>query len=198
VSIILALAAAAAVAQAAPTAAPAPTPAPAVKSAPAKPGAAAAKPAATVTQPTPVNERVAQLMALDKRTGVSKAFVIKPGQQLAFGSLVIRMRACETTPEWEQKQTAAFLQIDELASATSRKRIYSGWMFAESPSLNPLQNPRYDVWVKSCTMTFPATGPDTVVASRAGSGDKSSGDPKRASSAPKSPEPATAAANSPR
>jgi len=189
VSIILALAAAAAVAQAAPAAVPAaPNAAPTAKPAP-------AKSAPTVAQPTPVSERVAELMALDKRTGKSQAFAIKPGQTLAFGSLLIRIRACETTPEWEQKQTAAFLQIDEVASATSRKRIYSGWMFAESSSLNPLQNPRYDVWVKSCTMTFPATGPDTVVASRPGSGDKS---PKRASSAPKSPEPATADASSPR
>ena len=189
------LALAAAVAVAAPAAAPATTPA-ATPAKTAAPKAAAAKPAAAnVAQPTPVNERVAELMALDKRTGKSQAFAIKAGQQLAFGSLLIRMRACETTPEWEQKQTAAFLQIDEVTSATARKRVYSGWMFAESPSLNPLQNPRYDVWVKSCTMTFPATGPDTVVASRPGSGDKS---PKRASSAPKSPEPATADASSPR
>ncbi|TFU03569.1 DUF2155 domain-containing protein [Polymorphobacter arshaanensis] len=191
-SLFLALAAAVAVS------APAATPA----AAPAKtaaPKAAAAPPAAVnVAQPTPVNERVAELMALDKRTGKSQGFAIKAGQQLAFGSLLIRMRACETTPEWEQKQTAAFLQIDEVTSATARKRVYSGWMFAESPSLNPLQNPRYDVWVKSCTMSFPATGPDTVVASRAGPGDKTSGDPKRASSAPKSPAPATADANSPR
>ena len=191
-SIILALAAAAAVAQAAPAAVPAaPNAAPTAKPAP-------AKSAPTVAQPTPVSERVAELMALDKRTGKSQAFAIKPGQTLAFGSLLIRMRACETTPEWEQKQTAAFLQIDEVASATSRKRIYSGWMFAESSSLNPLQNPRYDVWVKSCTMSFPATGPDTVVASRAGPADKAAGAPKRASSAPKSPEPATADASSPR
>ena len=195
-SLLLALAAAVAVA--APAAAPATTPA-ATPAKAAAPKAAAAKPAAAnVAQPTPVNERVAELMALDKRTGKSQAFAIKAGQQLAFGSLLIRMRACETTPEWEQKQTAAFLQIDEVTSATARKRVYSGWMFAESPSLNPLQNPRYDVWVKSCTMSFPATGPDTVVASRAGSGDKAAGAPKRASSAPKSPEPATADANSPR
>ena len=181
---------------AAPATTPAATPAKAAAPKAAAPKAAAAKPVTVnVAQPTPVNERVAELMALDKRTGKSQAFAIKAGQQLAFGSLLIRMRACETTPEWEQKQTAAFLQIDEVTSATARKRVYSGWMFAESSSLNPLQNPRYDVWVKSCTMTFPATGPDTVVASRPGSGDKS---PKRASSAPKSPEPATADASSPR
>jgi len=182
--------AAAVVAAAVPDAPPVSAP---VLGAPAKAGDAtkpAAKSTATVAQVTPVAERVATLMALDKRTGVTQSFAIKPGAQVAFGSLTIRLRSCETTPEWEQKATAAFLQIDEKSSASAIKRVYSGWMFAESPSLNPLQNPRYDVWVKSCAMNFPATGAETVVASRAVAGAK-----KPVSSAPKSPEPATAEAN---
>ena len=173
--LLLALAAAAAVAA---PAAPVAAPVPAAK------GAATTKPAtaapANVTAPTPVADRVAVLMAIDKRTGETRAFSIKPGQAVAFGALTIRLRVCETTPEWEQQSTAAFLQIDEAASAATRRRIYSGWMFAESPSLNPLQNPRYDVWVKSCTMRFPATGPDTVVASRGSSAAKASSAPKSA------------------
>lgn len=30
------------------------------------------------------------------------------------------------------------------------KRIFSGWMFASSPALNPLEHPVYDVWVIDC------------------------------------------------
>jgi len=198
-----ALVAAAALAQAvSPGATPLPAAAKPVAPSAARPAAGSvtvplAKPAsqptaanAPVAQPTPASERVTTLMALDKRTGTTRAFAVKSGGQVAFGSLLIRVRVCETTPEWEQKSTAAFLQIDEAASPTSRKRVYSGWMFAESPSLNPLQSPRYDVWVKSCTMRFPDTGPATVVASR---GTAPAGKPR--SSAAKSPEPATAVAN---
>lgn len=30
------------------------------------------------------------------------------------------------------------------------ERIFSGWMFASSPALNPLEHPVYDVWVIDC------------------------------------------------
>ena len=39
---------------------------------------------------------------------------------------------------------------------TSRKRkVFSGWMRASSPSLNGLQHPLYDVWVISCKTNQP-------------------------------------------
>jgi hypothetical protein len=31
------------------------------------------------------------------------------------------------------------------------KRIFTGWMFAESPGLNPLLHPVFDVWLTSCS-----------------------------------------------
>lgn len=172
------------------TATPAPAPATAQAPAPAKPGAAPVKPAAPAKGPTPVADRVVRFAALNKRTGVTQQFEGKPGMVATFGGLTIRVRTCETTPEWEQKQTAAFLQIDEALRGAPPRRIFSGWMFAESPSLNPLESPRYDVWVNSCAMTFPETGPDTIVAGR--------GEAKGAakdSSAKKSPSPASADSN---
>jgi hypothetical protein len=30
------------------------------------------------------------------------------------------------------------------------KEIFSGWSFASSPGLNPLQHPIYDAWVIGC------------------------------------------------
>lgn len=110
--------------------------------------------------------RTAELFALDKRTGAMARFSVPVGATFQFGTLVVRVRTCETTPAWELKQTAAFLQINDAPRGAATRRVYSGWMFAQSPSLNPLQHPRYDVWVKSCTMSFPETGPDTVVSGR--------------------------------
>ncbi len=157
---MIALIAAAAVAAATP---PAPRPAP-----PAPPaGAGAHKDEAL----TPMAERVVRLAALNKRTGLTQEFTAHPGDTLRFATLTVRVRACETTPPWEARQTAAYLQVDdtpvEVRTAARRtRRVFSGWMFAESPSLNPLEHPLYDVWVRSCTMRFPETGPDTVVAGR--------------------------------
>jgi hypothetical protein len=181
----------------------APAGAPAAASAPAKPAirppakpatGALAKPATTAATAgsgvTPNAERVVTIGAIDKRTGLTRSFVGNPGQMFNFGALTVRVRTCETTPPWEQKLTGAFLLIDEAIGKAAPKRIYSGWMFAESPSLHPLEHARYDIWVKSCTMRFPETGPATVVAGSVGGGDKPA-----ASKAKKSAETPSAAAN---
>jgi hypothetical protein len=176
---------------AAPTAQLAAPTAPLAAPKPAAPTPTAAKPATTqpATGITPPAERVVTVAALDKRTGQTRDYVGNPGQQFSFGALTVRVRTCETTPPWEQKLTGAFLLIDETIGRAAPKRVYSGWMFAESPSLHPLEHARYDIWVKSCTMRFPETGPATVAAGSVG-GDKPS-----ASKAKKSAEAPNAAAN---
>jgi hypothetical protein len=142
-------------------------------SAPALPPAAAPKPAAPkVTGVTPNAERIVAIGAINKRTGETRTFVGRPGQNFDFGGLHVVVRTCETTPPWEQKLTGAFLLIDQRMAGknganAAAKRVFSGWMFAESPSLHPLEHPLYDIWVKSCTMRFPDTGPNTVSAGRA-------------------------------
>jgi hypothetical protein len=133
--------------------------------------------------PTPNAQRIVVIGAINKRTGDTRTFTGNPGQGFDFGSLRVTVRTCEQTPPWEQKLTGAFLLIDERLANGAKKRVYSGWMFAESPSLHPLEHARYDIWVKSCTMRWPDTGPDTVVA---GKGD--SGAASKKSSAKKSPE----------
>jgi hypothetical protein len=181
-----------------------PAPPPAAKSAPPPaatpaPPKPAAKPVPKSPPPatgiTPNAEREVTIGAIDKRTGLTRSFVGKPGQMFSFGALTVKVRTCETTPPWEQKLTGAFLLIDETIGRTAPKRIYSGWMFAESPSLHPLEHARYDVWVKSCTMRFPETGPATVVAGSVGGGDKPSASKPSASKAKKSAETPSADAN---
>lgn len=130
---------------------------------------------------TPMAQRVAVIGFLNKRNGDSRDVVLKPGQATRIGDAVIRLRACEKTAPWEQEQyTGAFLQLDVLGSDKKWRRVFSGWTYKERPALNVVQHPVYDVWAKSCTMSFPATGPDTVAAGGAGAGGN-------ASSARKSP-----------
>jgi hypothetical protein len=139
--------------------------------APPPPAASAPKPAPKAPLPaqavTPNAQRLVSIGAINKRTGVTQVFTGRPGQYFDFGGLRVTVRTCETTPPWEQKLTGAFLLIDERLSKGGARRVYSGWMFAESPSLHPLEHALYDIWVKSCVMRFPETGPNTVSAGKA-------------------------------
>jgi len=112
---------------------------------------------------TPMAERVAVVGLLNKRNGVSRDVTLKPGQAVRIGDAIIRLRACEHTAPWEQDQlTGAFVQLDVRGSDRHWRRAFSGWLFKERPALNVVQHPVYDVWPKSCTMSWPATGPETT------------------------------------
>ncbi len=140
-----------------------------------------AGPTAAVTGVTPMAERVAVLGLLNKRNGVARDLTIKPGQAVRAGDVIVRLRACEKTAPWETDQlTGAFAQVDIRGTDGKFTRAFSGWLYKERPALNVVQHPIYDVWVKSCAMTFPDTGGEVV-------GGSAPDAPKR-SSAPKSAE----------
>lgn len=126
---------------------------------PATPAPAPAGPATPVNDygATPMNERVAVIGLLNKRNNVSEEIKLKPGEAREIGPVIIRVAACERTAPWEMpQQTGAFVQVDiRERGAAQHTRVFSGWMFLESPSLNVVEHPVYDVWVKDCTMRFP-------------------------------------------
>ncbi len=131
--------------------------------------------------PTPMAERVATVGALDKRTGVARDFAMRPGDAVRFGALTIRLRACEASQSWQTPEAGGFVQIDQDLRKGGVRRVFSGWLFARSPSLNTYEDANFDVWIKACTMRFPETGPDTVAAGSVGGSDG------KASKAKKSP-----------
>lgn len=112
---------------------------------------------------TPMAERVAVIGVLNKRNGISRDLTMKPGQALRLGDVIVRLRACEQTAPWEPEQlTGAFVQVDVKNAKDQWGRVFSGWLFKESPSLNVVEHPVYDVWPKACTMSFPDSGPETT------------------------------------
>ncbi len=120
---------------------------------------------------TPMNQRVAVLGLLNKRNGISRELTLKPGQALRAGDVIVRLRACETSAPWEiQKLTGAFVQLDVRNPQGQFQRAFSGWLYKETPSLNAVEHPVYDVWPKSCAMTHPEAAESTV---REGSAPKS-------------------------
>ena len=141
---------------------------------------------------TPMAERVAVLGLLNKRNGIVKDLTLKPGQAIRLKDVVVRLRACETAPPWEmQKLTGAFVQVDVQRSDKRWERVFSGWLYKESPSLNVVEHPVYDVWPKSCAMTFPA---GAAAPAAPGSGSKASSAPKSGGgrTSPEAPAPAPA------
>jgi hypothetical protein len=118
---------------------------------------------------------------MDKRLGTSAEFRLKPGEQFRFGRLSGTLRGCERTAPWEpQPEEGAFVQLVETTPPRTRqdqaqaRTIFSGWLFARSPSLNPLSHPVYDVWLKACAMDFPdgpkSAPPDRTRSTGAGPG----------------------------
>ncbi|MEM6907768.1 MAG: DUF2155 domain-containing protein [Pseudomonadota bacterium] len=106
---------------------------------------------------TPMSERVAKLGLLNKRNNVAVDLELRPGETLEEGPVILTLAACERSAPWEMPQeTGAFVQVDVLERGQSdHARVFSGWLFKESPSLNVVEHPIYDVWVKDCAMRFP-------------------------------------------
>jgi hypothetical protein len=78
-----------------------------------KAAAAPVKAAPLAPGTTPMNERVAVLGILNKRNGIARDIRLKPGQAVRIKDLIVRLRACETTPPWEfDPLTGAFVQVD--------------------------------------------------------------------------------------
>src|SRR5688500_12949944 len=108
---------------------------------------------------TPMADRVAVIGFLNKRNGIARDISLKPGQAVRVGDVIVRLRACETTAPWEiQSLTGAFVQLDVRNPQGQFQRVFSGWLYRESPSLNVVEHPVYDVWPKSCAMTHPGGG----------------------------------------
>jgi hypothetical protein len=128
-----------------------PPAAPLTDVAPANP---ATEPAGTPIPPSPnrVANPVAVFSGLDKITGRITSFDVYIDETVQFGSLQVTPRACFTRPPTDVPRTDAFVQVDEIGLDRKVRRIFSGWMFADSPGLHAVDNPVYDVWLTDCKM----------------------------------------------
>ena len=93
---------------------------------------------------------IAVFAGLDKMTGVTTTFEIPIGEERRFGALIVKPNACFTRPVTAEPKTTSFVEVDQVEVEKTRKRIFSGWMFAESPGLNAVEHAIYDVWLTGC------------------------------------------------
>lgn len=155
------------------------------------------KPAVESEYGTPVKDRVATLGLLNKRNNETQDIVLKTGESKRVGNVIVKLATCERTLPWEQPQEeGAFVQVfvQERAKASDPlawRKAFSGWLFKNSPSLNVVEHPVYDVWIKHCAMKFP--GEEDVP----GASASASSAPKASGSASARPSPTPSASASP-
>ena len=93
---------------------------------------------------------LAVFAGLDKITGRITTFEIPVNEVRRFGALNVYPRICNSRPPTEEPKTTSFVQVDENLLHGGTRRIFSGWMLAESPGLNAVEHPVYDVWLIGC------------------------------------------------
>jgi hypothetical protein len=93
---------------------------------------------------------IAEFSGLDKITGRITDFDVYIGETVQFGALQITPRACYTRPPTETQRTEVFVEVDQVSLKGSITRVFDGWMFADSPALNAIDHPVYDIWLTDC------------------------------------------------
>lgn len=103
---------------------------------------------------------IAVFSGLDKITGRITTFDVYINETVQFGALQLTPRVCYTRPDTEAPKTDTFVEVDEITLDRKIRKIFSGWMFADSPGLNAVEHPVYDVWLKSCKQKSDIPAPD--------------------------------------
>ena len=97
-----------------------------------------------------ISHPIAIFDGLDKITGRIISFEVGINETVQFGALQITPRVCYSRPPTDPPQTDAFAQVDEIDEQKQLKRIFSGWMFADSPGLHGIEHPIFDIWLTGC------------------------------------------------
>ena len=111
-----------------------------------------------------ITNPVAEFAGIDKITGRIITFDVYIDETVQFGALQVTPRICYSRPETEQPKTDSFVEVDEITLDRKIRRIFTGWMFAESPGLNAVEHAVYDVWLKECKQKSDVPAPDATKA----------------------------------
>lgn len=97
-----------------------------------------------------IENPVAVFSGIDKITGRITNFDVYIGETVQFGALQVTPRVCYSRDDTEAQQVTTFVEVDEITLDRKIRRIFTGWMFADSPGLNAVEHPVYDVWLIEC------------------------------------------------
>jgi hypothetical protein len=106
-----------------------------------------------------IDNRVAIFSGIDKITGRITSFDVYLDETVQFGALQVTPKACYSRDETEAQKIDAFVEVDEITLDRKIRRIFTGWMFADSPGLNAVEHAIYDVWLTGCKMESDVPAP---------------------------------------
>ncbi|EJK86325.1 DUF2155 domain-containing protein [Agrobacterium rhizogenes] len=109
-----------------------------------------------------ISNPVAVFSGLDKITGRITTFDVYVNETVQFGALQVTPKACYSRDDTEQQKVDGFVEVDEITLDRRIRRIFTGWMFADSPGLNAVEHPIYDVWLKECKQKSDIPPPDSA------------------------------------
>ncbi|QEE47461.1 DUF2155 domain-containing protein [Rhizobium sp. WL3] len=107
---------------------------------------------------------VAEFAGIDKITGRITTFDVYVNETVQFGALQVTPKICYSRDDTEAQKIDAFIEVDEITLDRKIRRIFSGWMFADSPALNAVEHPIYDVWLTGCKANSEVPAPPGVEA----------------------------------
>ncbi len=97
-------------------------------------------------EPTITTSR-GMVRVLDKVNGTVRDLTLSSGTSEAVGHLTITMGECRYPRDNPTGDAFIQLVIQDMREA---EPVFSGWMVASEPALEPFDHPRYDVWALSC------------------------------------------------
>jgi hypothetical protein len=100
-----------------------------------------------------ISNPISAFSGLDKITGRITTFDVYMGETVQFGALQITPRVCYTRPPTETQRTSVFIEVDQVSLKGQVQRLFTGWMFADSPALNAIDHSVYDIWLVDCKQT---------------------------------------------
>jgi hypothetical protein len=94
-----------------------------------------------------VPKTTAELILLDKIKAQPVDVAVKVGDSTHFGSLTIKVTACDNRPPDQPEDSAAFVEVSD---ARGTKDVFRGWILANTPSVSEMQHPLYDLRLAGC------------------------------------------------
>lgn len=93
-----------------------------------------------------IDKQNAVINIMNKAAGKVQLIALPVGQSVQYEKLNLIVRSCKQTDPFDAEDFFMFIEIYKQDSG----KIFSGWMSANEPGDNPLQNADYDVWLVSC------------------------------------------------
>ena len=109
-----------------------------------------------------IENRVAVFSGIDKITGRITSLDVYLNETVQFGALQVTPKVCYSRDDTEAQKIDAFIEVDEITLDRKIRRIFTGWMFADSPGLNAVEHPIYDVWLTGCKQESEVPAPSSA------------------------------------